>query len=263
MKMQNVFFLSGLLCVGSTVGMDQIPIDALTHLTKFLWMDTPKATVRCVLALQRTCRLWCRILNDGQKKKMVSQWINEGKDFREQECLHHSLQMVGLPNHNFSFVPEFFLLAGANAHYITEYGDSVLMFSVNTETPSMPYIRMLIRMGAAINHQNFEGDTALHFAVRNVALECVEVLLLHGADKNLTNLDGKRPIEYTNKWGLITVDRRARDERINDLLMGKITPEKSMAKPIPEEEKKPNAIDALDALLDDANTAPINENFFG
>jgi hypothetical protein len=116
---------------------------------KLLWMNTTWATVRSVLALQTTCRLWHTGLDQVQKKKLVCLWLKDGKDFDEQNCLHMALQMEASPGFNNShFTPEIFLLAGAQVNHTTEYGDSVLMSAINTENYSIDYIQMLIKMRA-------------------------------------------------------------------------------------------------------------------
>jgi hypothetical protein len=109
----------------------------------------------------------------------------------------------------------------------------------------------------------------LHFAARNGLECCVEVLLLNGADKTLKNRKGKTPrlcIEHTfsdhGGFGRFSLPGR-RDlcnERVQALLDGTMTP--SIANPIVVE-VWPSAKDALDALLDEDSTQPVNEDFFG
>jgi hypothetical protein len=221
---------------------------------KLLWMNTVWATVRAVLALQQTCQHWHKLLNVEHRKKMVGLWLNEGKDLDEQNCLHLALQMIANPHfiaigqfRNPHFTPEMFLLAGAQVNSTTEYGDSPLMFAVNTQDYSMPHIQMLIEMGAKVNHQNNDGDTALHLAVRQRLVPCVEVLLQNRADTTLKNRKGEIPIGCID-WTSSPMHFVHR-ERIQSLLDGTMTPEASIANPIVVE-VWPSAKDALDQFLD-------------
>jgi len=245
--------------------LSAIPLDVVP---KFLSMNTTWATVRSVLALQQTCRWWHSRLDQVQKKKLVCSWLKDGKELDEQNCLNLALQMVAPPP--FNNPVEMFLLAGAQVNHTTSYGDSPLMFAVNTEKYSIPYIQILIKMEATINHQNNNGDTALHFAARNGFEHCVEVLLLYKADKTLENLKGKTPIQcieqMVSEYGdfsrfSLPGQRELRNERIKALLDGTMTPKESIADPIVED-VKPSAKDALDALLDSDSEQPINEDFF-
>jgi len=56
-------------------------------------------------------------------------------------------------------------------------------------------LRFLLAHGADINVQNQFGETPLHFASFNGALEVVRLLLEHGADVQAKNNDGKTALQ--------------------------------------------------------------------
>jgi Ankyrin repeats (3 copies) len=55
-------------------------------------------------------------------------------------------------------------------------------------------VAALIKAGADLNAQDSEGDTPLYWAACNKLRESVELLLQAGADPNLKNLRGRKPI---------------------------------------------------------------------
>ncbi len=267
---------------------------------KFLWMDTTWGTVRSVLALQQACRLWHSILGKDRKKKMVSGWVQDGKGFDENVKLREALQSMPICINNIASMvrsgwymdeeianarrilqtssPELYLLAGADVNNTDECGRTALIAAMGVYGANedlVAYLPTLIKAEAIpdnatnstvaqktnINHQDDMGNTALPYASMNGALRYVEVLLQHGADKELKNHDNRTPIEC-REWSFKPGIYSDRVERIRVLLRGDMSPEKSIASPIIEE-IKPNATDALDALLDDDSTWPINEDFFG
>jgi hypothetical protein len=54
-------------------------------------------------------------------------------------------------------------------------------------------LRALIAKGAKVNTKDAQGNTPLHAAAENWAIDCIEVLLSKGADVNARNAEGKTP----------------------------------------------------------------------
>jgi len=52
----------------------------------------------------------------------------------------------------------------------------------------------LLSMGYDPNLQDWDGDTALHYACREGDIEMVELLLRHGADPDIENNEGETPL---------------------------------------------------------------------
>jgi len=69
--------------------------------------------------------------------------------------------------------------------------DDALLRAVRTE--DVKEIHSLIARGANVNANDQDGDTPLHYAAENWAIECMQVLLSNGADVNARNLQGKTP----------------------------------------------------------------------
>ncbi len=60
-----------------------------------------------------------------------------------------------------------------------------------------------LKIGADINYQNKNGQTALKFAASNKKLENVKVLVQKNADKNLKDNNGKTALDYAKEKGIL------------------------------------------------------------
>ena len=69
--------------------------------------------------------------------------------------------------------------------------DDALIQAVRTE--NVQAMRALIERGANVSAKDTGGNTLLHSAAENWAVECIKVLLSNGADVNARNVDGKTP----------------------------------------------------------------------
>ncbi|EKX34971.1 hypothetical protein GUITHDRAFT_42184, partial [Guillardia theta CCMP2712] len=56
-------------------------------------------------------------------------------------------------------------------------------------------VRILLRQGANIDEKNYDGRTVLHIACAEGNYRMVEVLLNHGADKNIKDRWGNTPLQ--------------------------------------------------------------------
>lgn len=54
----------------------------------------------------------------------------------------------------------------------------------------------LLKRNAKINAQTFKGSTPLHEAIRKNQLEVVKILIHHGADINIFDENGHKPLAY-------------------------------------------------------------------
>ena len=61
------------------------------------------------------------------------------------------------------------------------------MIQLTIEMGNLPMTELLLTRKADPNHQNLDGDTALHYAVRTGVDEGVNLLLRHGAVANIHN----------------------------------------------------------------------------
>ncbi|HEY1493910.1 MAG TPA: ankyrin repeat domain-containing protein, partial [Candidatus Solibacter sp.] len=68
-------------------------------------------------------------------------------------------------------------------------------------------VRLLLEGGAAVNRQDREGDTALHKAMRSGHTDAIPVLLEFGADPEIRNSDGMRPIDLAIGYQLEALKR--------------------------------------------------------
>ena len=69
---------------------------------------------------------------------------------------------------------------------------SVFMLAVD-ESYEESCLQILIDSGAQINHQDNDGNTALHYALMGENFELAKFLVGKGADKTIKNNDGETP----------------------------------------------------------------------
>ena len=61
-------------------------------------------------------------------------------------------------------------------------------------------VRLLLEAGATVNLRDYQGDTALHKAVRSGNSDAIPILLQFGADPDLRNKDGKTPLDLDDGY---------------------------------------------------------------
>jgi len=70
-----------------------------------------------------------------------------------------------------------------------ERGNTLLLVAAQNSNKRL--VEMLLVRGAAINHQNAQGNTALHFAIAfDSEGKVAEYLIEHGADDTIQNVEG-------------------------------------------------------------------------
>jgi cytohesin len=96
------------------------------------------------------------------------------------------------------------VLLNAGVHVETEgrWNMRPLHSAASTITgESRPVVNLLIQRGANLNSRGFEHRTALHETAFFNRAEMTELLLTNGADPNLKDRDGKKPIDVAIKEG--------------------------------------------------------------
>ena len=63
-------------------------------------------------------------------------------------------------------------------------------------------MQVLINHGARVDAKDSDGDSPLHWAAASKAIPCVEMLLRHDANPQLKNNKGNTPFEYASKHNL-------------------------------------------------------------
>lgn len=70
-----------------------------------------------------------------------------------------------------------------------EKGNTLLLIAAQNSNKRL--VEMLLVRGASINHQNAQGNTALHYALNFDTEGAIgEYLISHGADDTIDNIDG-------------------------------------------------------------------------
>lgn len=84
-----------------------------------------------------------------------------------------------------------------------------------------PMVGLILQHGAGLDIKDASGDTALHHAVRNKSARTVELLVYRGVDVNVTNLNGRQPIDEVRD---LNSGEQAKDELMELLQQDSICP---------------------------------------
>jgi hypothetical protein len=111
--------------------------------------------------------------------KRVEESLNVGK-------YHFHIYIFYCP---YIYLLVFFLATGFPIDAEDEKGNTLLLLACQNSNKRL--VEMLILRGANINHQNAQGNTALHFALAfDKEGELGEYLIEHGADDSIENING-------------------------------------------------------------------------
>ncbi|XP_028618338.1 ankyrin repeat domain-containing protein 53 [Grammomys surdaster] len=86
-----------------------------------------------------------------------------------------------------------------------------LVIHKNNKSDILPCIDYLLKKGAAINSQTYNGSTPLHLASCNGLLGCAKLLVQSGADLHAQDAAGFKPIDYCRLWNHRTCARFLKD----------------------------------------------------
>ena len=78
----------------------------------------------------------------------------------------------------------YFVSMGADVHANTSNGDTPLFSALKSRRSNI--VKLLLDLGAKVDHRNVSGVTALHIAARLGEVESMHYLLQYGADPNAT-----------------------------------------------------------------------------
>lgn len=102
------------------------------------------------------------------------------------------------------------LEAGADVRMRTSAGGDFLMLAARNG--DVAAVRILLQRGAVVNAQDNERCTSLYYACFSGNLECLDLLLRHGADPNVRTRNGERVLSLAVKCHLpdmVTLLKRA------------------------------------------------------
>lgn len=142
-----------------------------------------------------------RLVREGQEKGTIDKLIqqygpsvmnpkSDGTSLLNSFALLGSFDAVG-----------YLLEKGATASILQADGSTILHSVVRTTEPSQDLHRskllsIILESGneVPVNHRNSKGWTALKLASKKGLEQCVEVLLNHGADPNISDNEGYLPL---------------------------------------------------------------------
>ena len=142
-----------------------------------------------------------QLIRDGEVRSTVDNLIQRyGPAVMEPRSdgssLLHSFALLG----SYDAV-SLLLEKGATTSILQSDGSTILHSVVRTTEPSQDQNRSKVLSlildsgsGVPVNHRNSKGWTALKLAARKGLEQCVEVLLDHGADPNISDNEGYLPL---------------------------------------------------------------------
>lgn len=94
-------------------------------------------------------------------------------------------------------IPKMLLASGADPD-IEETVDQLRALDFAAINNELELAQLLLSTGVDVNHRNggYWGETALMHAIFHGRLDFVRLLIAHGADVNLVNKQGQRPMQY-------------------------------------------------------------------
>jgi len=145
-----------------------------------------------------------KIMVSREKLKPLSeQEFNNKEKVEHVEKAEQRRKMQGVPDINTVFSQarngrlkrlEESLNLGFPVDAEDEKGNTLLIVAAQNSNKRM--IETLVARGASINHQNAQGNTALHFAMSfDTEGAIAEYLIEHGADDAIENVDGLSPYD--------------------------------------------------------------------
>ena len=90
--------------------------------------------------------------------------------------------------------------AKANVNQLHTFSCSTPLL-VASHDGNVDCVRSLLAAGASMNHQQFDGNTALNNSCQNGATDCARLLREHSADVNLASNDGFTPLILASQNG--------------------------------------------------------------
>ena len=74
-------------------------------------------------------------------------------------------------------------------------------FFIAAHRGKIDLVRVLLNLGADVNHQTSMGRTALHMAASQGNSKCIDLMLERGASIEVFDVNGKNPVNIANMWG--------------------------------------------------------------
>ncbi|TGK50430.1 ankyrin repeat domain-containing protein [Leptospira kanakyensis] len=123
--------------------------------------------------------------------------LNAGANINAQTKFGKTPLMVSVFIKHFALAQEL-IKRGTNIELEDSDGNTVLLAMINigndhTDKPKL--FQILLNANANPNHQNKEGDTALHLSVIGNSLEILEILTKQNVDSSLRNQKGKTALD--------------------------------------------------------------------
>lgn len=131
----------------------------------------------------------------------IKDLIKKGANVNARDGVGNTCLMLACDFNNFETV-SFLLSKKANVDFVNQFGYTALHFAVQKN--DLKVVRLLINSSEAIvekmiNKKDDLGNTPLHLAIDSGNANVVDFLVKKGADLNIRNSQGERPLDIARK----------------------------------------------------------------
>ena len=150
------------------------------------------------------------LLGAARNYEVAKLYIEMGADYNHQDRNGNSILFFAIMYKNFELIKYLIDAKVVNVNNVNELGLNALILHImcgskgkykNTSIYKKIII-YLIKGGININHQDNDGNTALHIAIKvRQNNEIIKLLLDNGADVNIKNKNGKTPLDIAMEKG--------------------------------------------------------------
>jgi len=130
----------------------------------------------------------------GNKNEHLAYLLNHAEELRINEPVYRQM-LNAIINHNIQMLDSIYMAKKPTLDFVLpDVGASLIYFAIGSGNADIT--SYLMSKGASINNVRFTSISPLHIAAYYGKEEIIKLLLSAGADKQVTDANGKRPLDY-------------------------------------------------------------------